>query len=175
MTCGECCSCKRARLITDVWVKLGSGTLRLKKASSWWRARKEYSPQGYSQAQRQTQNKSCKKINISSKRTSYSATTKSSTSGLSTRPIAVAATRFRPLSESHSATKTYCERTTATHPTKRGEITMQPKPRNPVWFQNTLPDDETTTMIITITMSIRHPSAQFFLSLQSMTWTLWSG
>ena len=34
---------------------------------------------------------------------------------------------------------------------------MQPKPKNPVRFMNTLPDDETTTMIITITMSIRHP------------------
>ena len=39
---------------------------------------------------------------------------------------------------------------------------MQPKPKNPVWFQNTFPDDDTTTMIITITISIRHPLARFF-------------
>ena len=72
-----------------------------KMASSHWSARKEYSPQGNSQAPRQAQNKSCTMSNIPSKRTTNSATAKSSTTGLSTRPIAVAATRFRPLSESH--------------------------------------------------------------------------
>ena len=110
-----------------------------KMASSIWSARKEYSPQGSSQAPRQTQNKSCKKSNISSKRTIDSATAKSSTTGLSARPIAVATTRFLPLSESH--------------------------PRH---CRNTFPDDETTTMIFTITMSIRHPLAQPFLVVHAM-------
>ena len=52
-----------------------------------------------SKAQRQTQKK-CNMNNIFSKRAIDSATAKSSTTGLSRRPIVVAATRFRPLSES---------------------------------------------------------------------------
>ena len=63
-------------------------------------------------------NKPFKKSNIPSKRTIDSTTAKSSTTGLSTRPIAVAATRFRPLSESR-----------------------------PPHCRNTFPDDETTTML----------------------------
>ena len=70
-------------------------------ASSCRSAREEYSPQGNSQTHRQRQNKPCKNSNIPSKRTIFSATPKSSTTGLSTRPIAVAATRFRPFSEPH--------------------------------------------------------------------------
>ena len=66
-----------------------------KLASSNWTARKEYSPQG------QSTDSFFKKNNIPSERTKNSATAKSSTTGLSTRPIVVAATRFRPLSESH--------------------------------------------------------------------------
>ena len=59
----------------------------------------------------------------------YSATAKSSTTRLSTRPVAVAATKFRPVSEPHPATNTYCEKMTASvppssssppHPTKHG-------------------------------------------------------
>ena len=54
-----------------------------KMASSCRSARKEYSPQGNSQAQRQRQNRSFKKSNIPSKRIKNSATAKSSTTGLS--------------------------------------------------------------------------------------------
>ena len=46
----------------------------------------------------------------------YSATTKSSTTRLSARPVAVAAAKFRPLSEPHPAKNTNCERMTASVP-----------------------------------------------------------
>ena len=116
--------------------------------------------------QRQTEIKSCKRSNISSKRTTCSATANSSTAVLSTRPFAVAATRFHPLSEPRPATKTSYERMTATvFPTPPSAERPQSNRnrKNQVWFQNT------TTMIITITLSICHPLAQLFCtSNQSM-------
>ena len=79
--------------------KIGSCTLRLKWPPLSGALGEEYAPQGHAQAQRQTYNTACKKSNIPSKITEGSATMKSSTARLSTRPIAVAATRFRPVSE----------------------------------------------------------------------------
>ena len=70
-----------------------------KMASSYWSARKECSPQGNSQAQRQTHNISCKQKQYSQQEILQTA--KSSTTALSTRPFAVAVTRFRRLSEPH--------------------------------------------------------------------------
>ena len=108
-------------------------------ASPCWTARKEFAARKLASPATNT-NKSFKKSNIPSKRTVCSGTPKSSATGLSTRSIADAATRFRPLPEPHPA---HC--------------------------RNTFPDGETTTMIITITMSIRHPLAQpFCLSTQSI-------
>ena len=92
---------------------LGSETLRLKWRPLSGAFGRTCSPQGNSQAQRQTQHKSWNKHHIPGKRTTHSPTTNSSTAGLSTRPIAVAATRFRPLSEQHPATNTHDERMTA--------------------------------------------------------------
>ena len=89
--------------------------------------------------------------------TAYSSSTNSSTTGLSTRPIAVAA---------NPATKTYYERMTASVspiPPSAERPQCNQNRQHPVWYQNTFPDDETTTMTITITMSIRHPLAQIVL------------
>ena len=102
-----------------------------KMASSCWTARKDFSPQGNWQAQRQTQKQFFQEEQYSQQKNHRFCNSEKVDCGTVDKDNCSCRDMFRPLSEPHPA---HC--------------------------RNTFPDDETTTMIMTITMSKRHPSAQ---------------